>query len=554
MMLLRSACDDSEEGQMETAMAMQWLQALLQQLRPAGNQTRGTHKFSASALVAAHLCSAALGNKGMLSKHAFFLVHTLFPNVFAFDGLSALLSKLPSAAVLSRSNVIFDAAYVMLSRWQNTRMSDMGCARYIWIDSSPQHGYDWFLCKDEEQVISNSDLLPLAAAVDRLSLAHMEQELLHQNEMDSLEATIDSSMHVHLKVPVAKGSGHSNVEHLASCFLHTLLLESTGRQHVGRMRMEHVSVTSDLGTESHIRSFIMQTPECLLHSLCFPDLQNLSPFMTSTLRSAIKNVVPTFVFLVVIGYMKCTKTKIMHATVAHGLVAFERVELDGAQNFEVEALSADQHLLPQALDIYGCLHLLDNILKDFPTQLSYWRTFHKQLHVLWTFLSDKKRRDRFVYTCLGLHHVLARLARSFAEFSGQLLDHRWFSVLAFVDKVRPLLPLLKEHWSAETYRAQVDSSGTADARFDPQELSGIVTDPMLHAYVLFTHRLGRVFKQLAKWIEGCPCHAKPRRCCPLAGCRAPELAANELINLFGSKFEMHVAEVQQHIPHETDVQ
>ena len=110
-------------------------------------------------------------------------------------------------------------------------------------------------------IIANEDLLPLAAAVDTLTDAFDNNELLSSKTADELHDVL-SRVQTRLKIPVTKGSGHSNIEHVAACFAHTLLLETSGLAGFTRSRMEHVSATTDLGTESGIASFNMESPTC----------------------------------------------------------------------------------------------------------------------------------------------------------------------------------------------------------------------------------------------------------------------------------------------------
>ena len=153
-------------------------------------------------------------------------------------------------------------------------------------------------------------------------------------------------------------------------------------------------------------------------------------------------------------------------------------------------------MLPFALDIYGCLHLLDNICKDFPEKLAHWQKFAEQLHVCWVFLSDRGRRERFVHTCMVVDDPAAVL---FKEFSGQLLDHRWFSVFTFVAKLRPLLVPLCRCWSSDKYVKGVDSGSVAQSKFDPERFTDILDDRLFHAYGAFVHRIGKLMKHLSKW-------------------------------------------------------
>ena len=225
-----------------------------------------------------------------------------------------------------------------------------------------------------------------------------------------------------------------------------------------------------------------------------------------------------------------------------------RVELlDAEPGFEPCLESAP--LLPMAVDVYGCMHLLDNVPKAFPENLSHWQSFHSQLHQCATLLRSRSRRERYVQTCLGADSVNARV---FEEYSAQLLDHRWFSVFAFVSSFMPLLPILQQTWQANAFKTRVDSGTVADNEFDADLFGSTVRDPLFHCYCSFVHRLGKLFLHMSRWLEGCPCHGpKPKKrspwSCPLAGCRAPQLAAGALQEIMMAKYDANVAEVLSYL-------
>ena len=80
----------------------------------------------------------------------------------------------------------------------------------------------------QEQLIANDALIPLAHAIDMLANARDDNEDLDASVIEQQNAVISSSVQVHLKLPVAKGSGHGNVEHVAACFAYSALLETSG--------------------------------------------------------------------------------------------------------------------------------------------------------------------------------------------------------------------------------------------------------------------------------------------------------------------------------------
>ena len=86
-----------------------------------------------------------------------------------------------------------------------------------------------------------------------------------------------------------------------------------------------------------------------------------------------------------------------------------------------------------------------------------------------------------------------------------------------------------------------------DKQFAPQAVAGILADPVFNGYNYLVLAVGLIMRRLSSWLESCPCHMKHvreagkwRRApiawksvfpemgdnpqCPMAGCRAPELA------------------------------
>eukprot|EP00975_Prorocentrum_lima_P005475 1183096-Prorocentrum_lima.AAC.1 len=91
---------------------------------------------------------------------------------------------------------------------------DGGIVRWAWGDSSPQVGKDWFQCK--ELYVHKKNLLLVAKAMDQLTRARWGHPLA-DDELREHQAVIDEHVHLHAKVPMAKGEGHSSVEHIAAC-------------------------------------------------------------------------------------------------------------------------------------------------------------------------------------------------------------------------------------------------------------------------------------------------------------------------------------------------
>ena len=109
----------------------------------------------------------------------------------------------------------------------------------------------------EELNIRNDVLLELAVAVDRLSIALAQELLVTAAEQERMDTLIKNSVILHLRLPTVKGSGHGNIEHLVSAYAHSAVAELSDKEHFQVFLNEHVSMTTDLGTESGLCSFML---------------------------------------------------------------------------------------------------------------------------------------------------------------------------------------------------------------------------------------------------------------------------------------------------------
>lgn len=162
---------------------------------------------------------------------------------------------MPRRSVIRSQRVCLDAAFAVFKAraFKSAWSCEGGVSRWSWADSSPQAGHDWFQCKEVHAL--NRDLPGLAAAVDRLIDEQEEGGELSEADRSACNRTIATTLHLHMKVPMAKGEGHSGTEHLASCFAMCNFWEAGSLEGLERACAEHVSFTSDMGTDSGIRGF-----------------------------------------------------------------------------------------------------------------------------------------------------------------------------------------------------------------------------------------------------------------------------------------------------------
>ena len=142
--------------------------------------------------------------------------------------------------------------------------------------------------------------------------------------------------------------------------------------------------------------------------------------------------------------------------------------------------------------------------------------------------------------------------RRLQPFSETLYEDRWGYVVAFIRKLRPLLPLLARVWNKQRYTQNVDGGGeekSDDGLFDLDKFGASLRSPLFWLELDTVLAVEGIVLNLAAWSESCPCHwawlgqmsrrererymssfldFHGRDVCPLAGRRAPELAANQL--------------------------
>ena len=231
--------------------------------------------------------------------------------------------------------------------------------------------------------------------------------------------------------------------------------------------------------------------------------------------------------------------------------------------------------MQNALPVYGLQHCTDDINADMQKILQYWPTFWNQLKNAESFLMFPERRKRFISSCMeGTPYI--RYERHIEKFSASLYEKRWHEVVRFTSRLTKLMCALVPCWDHRKYLAATDMQrsaaeggddqeaehgGAGKQKFDPELFTKTLQDPMFHRYCVFVEAVQGFSKtHLASWGEGCPCHDPLLQMiadvypsvslahsqnlyhrrklfrkhydgfdfCPMAGKRAPELAAGRL--------------------------
>ena len=317
----------------------------------------------------------------------------------------------------------------------------------------------------------------------------------------------------------------------ASAMAHAFALENPSWAQLHEYLDSFVSITTDLGTESSLAYFHVNLKDL------FPPWHDLEP-----LEADADDIV-------------------MH--------------LDRAEA-PAEDVPRQRYFLPNALPIMGMQHCVHNLLKEAHTSLTGWSEFWQDLKNLESLLNWPFRRRRLIVTCIRcspLHHM----EEAFSRFSQSLYEPRWHEVASFIAKLGPLLGPLRSVWDPQRFEqggvdvdgGPLSSAPAGAAAFDPHALTRCLQSAKFAAYVVLVARLDQCPEELVSWAEACYCHecilqglkqhqkhqvlkehfAAVGGCsCPMAGKRAPELAAGHLETVFNEMCQQALAGIFLDMP------
>ena len=175
--------------------------------------------------------------------------------------------------------------------------------------------------------------------------------------------------------------------------------------------------------------------------------------------------------------------------------------------------------------------------------MSHFSEYRQDLTLLTLWLRKPHMRQRFVNTCLI--GEFADLQDWFHHFWLKVDTHRWGVVLDGTCEVLQLEEPLRKGFQEDEYGNNVQAG---EETVNLSKLAEIIGSNFFWAYARMIATCGRTLQSIAAWAEGCSCHSprevsEPCRTifrkggtsgsatkgsCPLAGMRAPELAAGSL--------------------------
>ena len=196
------------------------------------------------------------------------------------------------------------------------------------------------------------------------------------------------------------------------------------------------------------------------------------------------------------------------------------------QGHEARALS---WLYPLALHIGGPQHILDGVLKDGVSGISWWKSWEASAKSMCQWLNLRGHREALQNLLrrrrnLPPEDVIAWI-KALAHGVERFADWRWStlgSVLRDLERLRPALR------AVAPFIASADAISSKDARSARLFLEAVRSDDFW-SRCQHLSTLSRPTRRFAGWIKACPCHeaeclAKRRFVCAWKGCRAPQLA------------------------------
>ena len=253
-------------------------------------------------------------------------------------------------------------------------------------------------------------------------------------------------------------------------------------------------------------------------------------------------------------------------------------------NIDLEDDEDDQStfVFPLAVLIAECLHIVDNLAWEVNNVLEDIEYFLKPFVMLVTMLHDKQSRRRFIKYCV----IDSEFARYQHLIKGvpTTAHWRWGVIVRILHKMLPIMWLLRATFSARKYMmdGQIDEGGrggrTGDdvnpKHFDPHVVERALQDNEWEAYCVVLYKSHGAVGAWGGWTQACPCHGFlsqlddeqknalrhwRRACnltegdgldftCPMAGLRAPEMAAGEWRQVFETIYGQHELALLRDMP------
>ena len=439
-----------------------------------------------------------------------------------------------------------------VSRWRLA--APAAAPRCLLADSSPQRGFDWLMAETHtlapremaswtstawKLATTRQKLQRLMQALEATGLSqdHDEQDIEAQivelqREREALTLILQApgeccrdAVDIHLAPPTALGSRRSSLPRKVHCLLHTLRLEVGTWPAVANFLASVRAVTTDFGTEAG------------LASLENVDLSSLFPWASDALDFE----VPQCSEQVPAG---------LHAQANPGPFLEYR-----------EGHLVMPKLFPFALQVPGALRVLHQSVHELTSAFQQYETwFLPSLRSITHVLGSKPIRERFVADAVRGSEAAA-FEQALLQLQLNLHEARWGTLVTTCRELMSMR-LVFTYWNSGRVIGQPPPAQAQEEEKRMHASAQTMTDAVHSAffwqYMAMILRLARVVEHLEAWFEGCACHHRQpdasvplesnvvwrsRLSCPLAGRRAPELAAGALDKMIADAFGKQRAEL-----------
>ena len=439
-------------------------------------------------------------------------VEVIVPKGFAEAVLQPLRSgelKVPSASKISRARMTVDFAF-MLSRQEVNKANLSNAIQYVLADSSVQGHHDFELIRSTRLDLNLASNMfsaalelfqlwgSLSANRDRSDRDFIEQGYELSSRERELFDVICPGLSTHLFPSVVIGSGHASLYHKYHSLMHALWLETGDAVSLAAFAKSIFSFTTDQGTEASFSKI-----PAIKVSTLFPWIPIPGPLEEAVLDEHEWAPGP------------------------------DAADLHHAAQIDLSA----------SIGVPGMLHFVHNSSKDLSRGMPKFDLVIAQMQHVSRLLRRRDSRERLLKTCFS-DPTGRVLQASIRKFDAKLNVGRWGSVAECVSQLLEIEPILRWGWDLSKY-GQTARYGQ-DASFEGVDVRAIddaVTSPVFWGYVRMLASLTNMVSAALTWCEACPCdgHLKFRELpsdirkqwakCPLRGCRGPELAAGEFLNV-----------------------
>lgn len=559
------ACEDEEEAAQRKHELRGAIEVVEHFSRRLSGKAHGPHvrhmrfQYSQLQILHSHRCSRLLKNRGQLRDAVEIALSLTLPDCV---DAHAYAQQQPSHTTVWRSHFFVDVA--MLLYMQNVNKHDgPRWLRFAWCDSSPILHHDWLMVRYmriREDAIERVWRAAIALALDRHAAerrwraAHginyvedsdasetagsdgEEEEMLHTGltveQRQEFNQLLVQQVIPHVAVPCALEQGHANLMHKCAAIVHGLSMECASRSDLSEAVASIRTLTTDMGTEQGIAD------ACVPHGVCLPPWYRPEG----------------------------------------GRVVNEDCEDEQNRASFVDG----PHMFQNCIHIPGMLHILHNLEADVDSKMENFMAWFADLKNSSMLLSRPEAcRVVFVSCVAGTMHD-KRSQALFDHATPRLYEKRWGYVIDYLLAAWPRLLVLRECWSEARFLAAMGNSASGDAEdgdeanvpLQAQQFTKMLASNAWFLYARMVITLHSIARKLRGWSEGCVCHDFMRKnikdrgsfwrrslqkdfgvdwvsSCPLAGMRAPEMAAGAVLETFDNfasmvfdRFKVEVFQLQ----------